>query len=290
MHTKKQIAVLFFLLFLLIPGVSSAATISLTATPKNIGAGDIVRVNVLLDSTIATNAFSGTLSYTKTMLEPIAISDGNSIINLWVTHPVVPTDGASITFAGITPGGFSGNGGGLFSVLFRAKVAGTASISLADIEVLRNDGAGGKEPATLKPLTLSIGAKSLGGYVEPSDSVPPESFTAFLGTDPQVSDGRNYLVFMAVDKGSGVDHYSVAESRVPAFFSFLFPLSWSTTTSPYVVADQNLTSTVYLRAIDRSGNERLSVFPHTYLFTVYEKVVLLVILIGVVLLWRKKKK
>ena len=268
---------------------TSAATISLRATPESIGAGDTVLLSVLLDSTLPTNAFSGSILYSKDTLEPIAINDGSSLISLWITRPVASAGGAPIVFAGITPGGFSGTGGALFSVLFRAKTAGTANVSLGDIEVLRNDGVGGKESVIIKPLILPIKPLPSGGYTEPDDHTPPESFTAFLNSDPQLFDGNNYLIFVTVDKSSGIDHYAVAESRVPAFLHSFFPLSWDTTaTSPYVLTDQNLTSTVYIKAIDRAENERISVFPPQHLFSVYEKIAFLVILIAVVLLWQRK--
>ena len=290
MTIQKYMSRLLALLFLLVPAAASAATISFRATPAHVGVGDTVRVEVLLSSAIATNAFSGTLSYSKT-LEPVAVSDGNSIISLWITHPAVSPAGAPITFAGITPGGFSGDGGILFSVLFKVTAAGAAEVSLGnDVEVLRNDGAGGKEPVTLQPLTLSVAPQSSGGYAEPADRTPPESFTVSLGTDPGLFAGRDYLVFMAVDKSSGIDHYAVAESRVPSFLLPLLPLSWRVVTSPYVLADQNLTSTVYVKAVDRAGNERLAVFPLQHLFTVYEKAALLGILIGVALLWQRGRR
>ncbi len=286
MITRTQLFLFPALLFLSLPAAVSAATISLQATPTSVGVSDVVRVSVLLDSTIATNAFSGTLLYSADALEPVAVSDGSSIINLWITHPVVSVSGASITFAGITPGGFSGTGGMLFSVLFRAKTSGAAHVSLKDIEVLRNDGAGGKESVITKPLTLVIGSSSIGGYTEPVDEIPPESFTIYQGNDPQLFGGRNYLMFVAVDKNAGVDHYAAAESRIPVFLLPLLPLSWSTTTSPYVVADQYQTSKVYIKAVDRAGNERINVFPPQRLFTGYEKAALLSILIVVVFLWQ----
>jgi hypothetical protein len=289
MMTRTQIFILFFFFFSLLPATVSAATISLRAEPTRIGVGDTVRVDVLLDSAVPVNAFSGALSYSAA-LEPIAVSDGNSLINLWITRPVVASGDTPITFAGITPGGFSGNDGILFSILFRAKAAGTASVSLGDIEVLRNDGAGGNEPVIVKPLLISIGTTPFAGYTEPADTTPPESFTAFGGNDTQLFGGRDFVVFMAVDKGSGIDHYAVAESRVPSFAFRLFPLSWHTTTSPYVFADQRLTNTVYLKAVDRAGNERLSIYPPRHLLTAYEMTILLGILIGVVLLWQKKRK
>lgn len=277
-------------LFLSLPTGVSAATISLRATPARAGAGDIMRIDIILDSAVPTNAFSGTVSYSMATLEPIAASDGNSLINIWITHPTISAAGTPITFAGITPGGFSGNGGTLFSIVFRAKAAGTANVFLKDVEVLRNDGAGGNEPVTLQPFTLSVGPKPLGGYLEPVDHTPPEPFATYLGNDPQLFNGRDYVVFMSVDKDSGVDRYAVAESRLPSFLHRFFPPSWQTTTSPYVVADQNLTSTVYVKAVDRAGNERLSIYPPRHFFTAYENIVLLVILIGVVLLWHIRQK
>ncbi len=284
MNTQKQIVILFAVFFLLLPTTASAATISLRSIPASVGVGDVVRVSILLDSAIPTNAFSGTLLYSAATLEPIAISDGNSIISLWITHPTVPASGVPITFAGITPGGFSGNSGMLFSVLFRVQSAGTANVSVGSVEVLRNDGVGGNELTTMKPLVLSIGSKPSGGYAEPADTTPPESFTAYLGSDPQLFGGRNYLVFTAVDKGSGVDHYTVAESRLPSFLLSLFPPVWEPATSPYVLSNQDLTSTVYIKAVDRAGNEQGTVLPRAHLFTAYETI-LLVILLGAVLLW-----
>lgn len=286
MTKRKQIFIFPALLFFALPITVSAATISLRTMPDDVGTGDVVLVSVLLDSTNATNAFSGNIRYSGNTLEPIAINDGNSIISLWITRPTISTGGTPIIFAGITPGGFSGTRGVLFSILFRAKAAGIADISLENSEVLRNDGAGGKEPVTTKPLILSIKTVPSGGYTEPVDHTPPEPFTAYLGKDPQLYDGRNYLVFTTVDKSSGIDRYAVVESRIPSFLLSFFPLSWTdTATSPYMIEDQNLTSTIYLKAVDRAGNERLSVFPLRHFFTIYEKVALLFILIIIVLLW-----
>jgi len=286
MHIRNNIFI--SCLILLSPGIASAATILLQAAPATVGAGDTVRVDVLINSAIATNAFSGTLHYPPETLEPIAVIDGNSIVSMWITRPQLANASASIVFAGITPGGFSGTGGILFSLLFKAKEAGSAGISVKDIEVLRNDGAGGKEPTMSRPLIFSVRQTSSGGYTEPADQIPPESFAAFLGDDPQLFDGRSYLVFTALDKGSGVDRYLIAESRWPSFLFRIFPLVWHETASPYAVANQDLTSTVYIKAVDRAGNERLSIYPPEYLLSGYEKAGFLAILMLVVFLWHRR--
>lgn len=290
MH-KRHITIFPIILMLLLPTAGSAATISLQATPASVGIGDTVRVDISLESAIPLNAFSGTLSYAEALLEPIAISDGGSIVNLWITRPALSAEPGMIPFAGITPGGYSGTAGHIFFVLFRAKVSGTANVSLEDIEMLRNDGAGGEEQTAIRGLTLRIHAEPLGGYAEPVDTIPPESFTALLGSDLQVSGERQYLSFIAADKGSGVDHYAVAETRVPAFLFFLFPPSWRVIAeSPYILSDQNLISTVYIKAVDRSGNERISVFPRQHLFTAYEIIAFPAILILIILFLRKGRR
>ena len=278
----------FLTLFLLLPTSVSAATVLLQATPTEVGVGDTMRITVLLTSPITTNAFSGTLVYPAATMEPLAVNDCSSIISIWITRPAVVNAETPIAFAGITPGGFSGTNGILFSALFRTKAVGVAKISLENIEVLRNDGIGGSEPTTSQSLTFSVGSISSGGYAEPIDENPPEPFTAHIGFDSQLFDGQSYLVFSTADKISGIDYYAVAESRIPSFLFSLFPLSWNKTESPYILSDQNRTNTVYIKAVDRAGNERLSVYPPRYLLTGYEETMLLAILIGVVLLWQRR--
>lgn len=284
---QKQFFI-FAILLLLSPAAVSAATISFDAMPKKVGIGDIIRVDVLLESAVPANAFSGTVSFKNASLEPIAVYDGSSIVNMWVTRPVADITHSLIQFAGITPGGFSGSSGKLFSMLLKATAAGVATISITDAQVLRNDGVGGEEAVLVKPLSFSIESKPSGGYTEADDHTPPESFAAYLWADSQLFGGQKYLVFTAVDKISGVDHYEIVESRVPQFLFTLFQPTWRVVASPFVLSDQQLVSTVYVKAIDRAGNERLSVYPPTHLFTTYESVVLLGILMVVVFFWQKR--
>lgn len=270
------------------PTTASAANISLRATPAHIGSGDTVLITVLFTSAVPSNAFSGVLAYSKTMLEPVAISDGDSVVNFWITRPSLSTASNSIAFAGITPGGFSGENGKLFSVLFKAKTPGIAKFVLENIEVLRNDGTGGTEPTTFQPFTLSVSPMPSGGYGEPADKISPEPFHVYIDTTPELFNGRKYLAFRTVDKGSGIDRYLIAETRIPSFLLPFFTLPWREVESPVVLTDQSRTSTAYVKAIDRAGNEQLSVFPPEHLFTSYEKALIAGILIAVVLLWHKR--
>ncbi|HET9641599.1 MAG TPA: cohesin domain-containing protein [Candidatus Paceibacterota bacterium] len=271
----------FFVLTM--PLSASAATFTLSATPQDVGAGDLVRVDVLIDSITPVNAFSGIVTYGAS-LAPISATDGNSIVPLWLTPPAI-SSAPRIPFEGIVPGGFSGMRGQIFTILFRARAAGKASIAVSEGEVLRNDGKGTPEIVISNPLTFTIAKEARGGYAEPADTTPPEPFSVTMGNDASETAGSLYLVFATTDKGSGVDHYAVAESRVPVFLQRFLPLSFATTESPYVMRDQHRTSAVYIEAVDRAGNVQRAVFPPQYILSWPEVTVLLLILIAVALLF-----
>lgn len=277
---------ILIVLFALTPVSASAARISLEAEPSSIGVGDLVKITVLLESSVSVNAFSGTMSYPYSVLEPVDVIDGNSLVNVWVTRPSVASANGSIAYAGITPGGFSGTKGMLFSVLFRAKVAGEANISLREVEILRNDGAGGSEPTRASSLTLSLAPTSVGGYIESPDETPPEPFAIYEGSDSSLFDGRPYIVFVAADKGSGVDRYEIAVSRMPSWLHRFFPPSWAEVASPYELRSVRPTQSVYVKAVDRAGNERLAVFPPRHLLTGYELLLLAILCVIALLSYR----
>ncbi len=294
MHGGKYFLILIALAAFSLPASASAAILSLQQTPSVSGVGDTVRVDILINSATPVNAYSGAVTYSAA-LKPIAVVDANSIITAWVTHPSVATTAPAIAFAGITPGGFSGDKGILFSVIFRANEPGPATISVNQLQVLRNDGLGTNEPTVTVPLTFVIASTSVGSYAEPGDTVPPEPFTVYLAFEPQGQGTEAYIEFSAVDKGSGVDHYQVAETRAPPFLLWLFPLAWENISgAPYVLTDQHLTSAVYVRAVDRAGNIRLSVLPRERLLTAYEWGALAVILLLVAVLayakWGRRRK
>lgn len=291
MRTFISTVCLLVLLFIGSPMVS-AATVSFRPTPALVGAGDTVRVDVLLTSAVAVNAFSGTVSYSPDTLAPVEIIDGDSIINAWITRPTFSPADARIRFAGITPGGFFGSDKILFSILFQATREGAAVVMLGAVEVLRNDGIGTEEPTQSKPLSFAVASEPLRSYAEPRDDDPPEPFAVYVDTDPELSGGKWYLAFSAVDKGSGIRHYAIAESRLPPLLFSLFPHDWDQLMSgPYELRDQRRLSTVYIKAVDRAGNERVVTFPPEQLLTPYEEAVLLGILIVLALLgWTRRGK
>lgn len=270
----------------LVPALASAATLTLVPVPTHIGIGDTVQVTLLIESQMPVNAFSGSLEYPFSM-EPLSISDGSSIVSIWIERPIV--EAGRIRFAGLTPGGFSGTGGKLFSVIFRATTPGTAIFSVSDTAVLRDDGAGSSEPTSASPLSLSVATEATGGFVAPADTEAPEPFTPQLEEDSALFGGESYLAFTASDKSSGIDHYEVAETRVPSFFAAW--LHYQRAESPYVFVDHYLTSDVYIKAVDRAGNERIAVFHRSHLLRPYEWAILCVtIILFVAVRYRPQKR
>lgn len=275
----------FSTIALLIPGLAGAATLTLHADPSVVAAGSTVLVTVSVDSDTPVNAFSGTLHFPNSLI-PVSTSDGDSIISAWITPPKVATTG--ISFAGIVPGGFAGRGGKLFSAVLRATAAGSVTVALSDVRVLRNDGAGTAEPTTATPLTLTVSKSTGSAYAAPADTAPPESFTPHIVPAGVLPGAQASVVFSTVDKGSGIGHYEVAETRLPGF---LAPLRWERATSPFTLHDQYLTSDVYVKAVDRAGNARVAFVMRPHLLRPQEALAggILLVAVFAFIFWRRRR-
>ena len=164
----------------------------------------------------------------------------------------------TIRFSGITPGGFSGSSGELFTLVFSAARAGAVPFSLAHPRALLSDGQGTETSLSLKASPLSIASVGSGRMVSDlslSDTTPPEPFTISSGSDSGLADGASFVTFVTQDKVSGIDHYEVAETD-SVLGIFGMSLSWTEVASPYVLRDQAQRSYIYVRAIDHAGNVR----------------------------------
>ena len=262
---------IILLLFLSAPYAASAATARIGQEPAEVGAGDTVVVSLQVDASNPINTFSGELRFPREKLQLIKVSNGGSVINIWITNPR-EKDGA-IAFEGLVPGGYAGRGGLLFTAFFKAKEAGTAEVSLERAVFLRNDGAGSAEEVSSKALVINIAAKGSGGYAESADTDPPEPFIIQLGSGDLFL-GSPYIAFTAADKGSGISRYEAAEQRVP-----FMPLRWQRAESPYALLDSYGTSDTYVKAVDNAGNERIAAYPRQRLVRSYELLILGILMI-----------
>jgi hypothetical protein len=221
--------------------------------------GNIVEIGVLVNSqNESINALEGQIAYPTDYLTLKSVEIGNSVINLWLQSPV--DNNGTIDYSGIIPGGYRGDQGYLFSLIFVARKAGKATLSSQLEKILLNDGQGTAAKVTRAPLILKISNQlNPQKYIAPVDQQPPEVFTPLLSRDSNLFGGQYFLAFTTQDKSSGIKGYVIAEQRGKPIGDYS-QLAWSPATSPYQLKDQGLHNNIYIKAIDQAGNERVAVF------------------------------
>ena len=276
----KLLVQIVFGIALLFLGAQSAYGAEIVFSPENeiVARGQEFVVPVELDTKgESLNAISGQVLFSSEFLTVQELRDGNSSINFWVERPRV-THAGVITFSGITPRGFARDRELLFSIVFRAEKEGETSLSLAHVTVLKNDGQGTPAGVTVLPTSLSItrAGASPGTTIPPiHDSELPEDFLPTIVRDPHLFNNEYGVVFATQDKLSGIDHYELREGRWGAF---------KRVSSPYHLQRQALDVKIFIKAIDKSGNERVvTVTPDTYRRWSYGLyIIVFVILVGIV--------
>ncbi|MSR71550.1 MAG: hypothetical protein EXS50_02710 [Candidatus Taylorbacteria bacterium] len=249
MKTFIKIIFVFSLIFsIFITEHVFAAEIRLDAHKAEINSGEQFSVDVVIHSEEPLNALQGRLIFPTDKLLVKEIHDGNSSINFWVEKPHIETPGI-ILFSGITPGGFNGANNSIFSVVFEAKNAGVASIVLDEAKALNNDGLGSRAVLTTHDAAIFIKSGSSDTRKEIlTDIELPEDFKVTIENNTNMFDGKYFIVFATQDKISGIDVYKVREGTWGWF---------SAAESPYLLKHQSLDRKIFVKAVDKSGNERI---------------------------------
>lgn len=247
------------------------------------------KVDLVLNSKDeSVNAIGSKIVFPQELVELKEVREGDSIINFWVEKPAV--NSGTISFSGIIPGGYNDDNGLILSLIFKAKKQGNVTIYLNQSEAFKNDGLG-------TPVSLNISNINL--YIrdyyqdnqkvfEIVDKDNPEIFVPEVSQSEDLFNNQYFLVFATQDKGVGIDHYEVCEGNIKICVK---------AESPYVLEDQSLEKNIYIKAIDKNGNERVVVLEapnplpwyKNYLFYV----IILVLLFTAVFikkLWKKLKK
>lgn len=279
---SKLIIVLCVLCFF--PAVAFSSQIYFYA-PKNIlSTGEEFLVNIVLDpQNESINATAGTVKFPADLLELKEVRDGNSSVNFWVEKPQVGNSD-SVSFSGITAGGFPNYADLIFSLVFRAKQSGKGSLKFENAEALKNDGTGAKSELQNKELNLNISDQSATSSADISikDTEPPAKFIPIIGNNSAIYGGKYFLVFFAQDKASGIDHYEVKEGYFGKF---------AAAESPYLLNDQALDKKIYVKAVDKNGNYVVETLPAQRLpwWFKYCLVVAIIILICVFIIYRRRR-
>jgi hypothetical protein len=281
----KAIVRFFIVTVFMLVGASAANAASLYIDPaySNLYRGDAVKLAVRLDVDEAVeecvNAVDAVITYTDN-IAPVDISLGDSIFNVWVEAPVINREKRTITFAGGLPNGYCGRVPGdprltntIVELVFRSPGFAVGSDSTSNEAVVEftqdtaaylNDGFGTKIVPAVYPARLQL-ADSAGPTIQDpwrieiiEDDRPPQDFSVSLQRDTKAFGGKYFIVFNTTDKETGIDHYEVLEEPLTELGDFSWggaDVPWITTRSPYTLEDQSLNSTIYVKAIDKAGNE-----------------------------------
>lgn len=184
------------------------------------------------------NALEGTLSLPRGATVG-DIYTGNSIVLIWISEPKYDKETNTITFAGLTPGGFKGRQA-VFTI--ETEAGSLSGASFVSLNGYKNDGVGTQ-------VALSA---SLSPYERLLDKESPEPFVPNFSQSPDLFDGQTFISFSAQDKNSGIDHYEFATT-------WLFSPSeaaWRTIESPYALSMKEKFQRIHLRAFDKENNLR----------------------------------
>jgi hypothetical protein len=274
----------FFALLFGVPFYSDAAYLYFDPPIFTLNRGDTAAVSLRIDTDEGEciNAVDATISY-EDGIRPVDVSRGESILNLWLEEPVIHEDTKTITFAAGITGGYCGRAVGdpglsntIATLIFQSPgfaIGGgnnkNPKISITEAsQVLLNDGFGTE--ATLRrdeavaTLSDTPGSERSDTWITSvrEDTVPPSEFQIALERVDTAFSGSYFITWNSLDKQTGIDHYEVMEEPLDDFYSFTWGRAdapWVKTESPYVLKDQTLNSTIRIKAIDKAGNETISV-------------------------------
>lgn len=200
------------------------------------------------------NAVELRLKFSSSDFSIKEISNGNSIINLWPESPSFSNEEGEIYFSGVMAGGYRGSSGQLLKIsVIPKKEDLSGSLKIQNSRILLNDGSGTESKLSTSNLKFETVDN-----LNFKDSESPESFVPQIARNQDIFDGKWFLVFAAQDKGSGIGHYEVRE--MPQYLFFKNP-EWVVAESPYKLANQELSEYIYVKAVDKSGNERVMTVP-----------------------------
>lgn len=187
-------------------------------------------------------------------LELEEVLDNRSIVPLWINSLGDILDN-ELELSGIIPGGFSGVidptqsteiSNNVVSIVIKPIKAGRGYIRITEPQVTLHDGSG--TVIKMKEVSIQIyvsnEVKKVSLLVD--DKIPPEEFIPILIKDPSLFDNEYALFFTTKDFQSGIARYEVREDDG----------LYKRAVSPYRLEGGTSVDIIYVRAIDRAGNDR----------------------------------
>lgn len=279
---------------------AQAAEFSFDA-PTTVGVDQDFIVDFFLDTKMENiNAVEGSVLFDSSIFSLKEIRDADSVVSLWIKNPALGNTLGAIDFAGITPGGYNSQNqkGKVFSLIFSATKEGAGVIKVSDnIVALISDGQGTTAKTTSAPATIGVER----GVLMPSfpamlDTEKPEPLFVEIIKNDTIDAQAWVVIFYTHDKQSGISHYEMAE-QLGEQVSDYAKLQWRPAQNPEILLDQNRRSFIYIKAVDKAGNETISILPPSSQQKLYQNIwfwcILFIVLLLLCLggfLWKSKIK
>lgn len=288
----KKYYFIIFIILLFFPLVTKGAVLYLSPASGDYHQGDTFIVEVRLDTQGEyINAVETNLNFPSDILEVKDLSSGNSVLTLWIKNPSFSGD--VISFIGGIPAGYQGLDGLIGKIVFQAqeKAGGdSAKIIFQESSVLLNDGQGTKAKLSTKgavfnilPLELKIPKDQWKKELE-RDKIPPLPFKVEISRDSAIFEGKYFITFSTTDKETGIDHYEIKEGKK----------DWETGASPYVLKNQKLTSDIWVKAVDKAGNEWIEIVTAPRKVQIWKYILwgvpALILILAIIKMWKKLRK
>lgn len=146
------------IVFLCVPYYTEAATLFIQNSKSTISENDTVTTSIFVNSeNVSINNTEGVVSFPSDLLSVQSVSTAGSVLPLWVENPSFSNTDGIINFNGGVPNpGYNGSSGKILTIVFKAKRAGSATISFNSGTVRANDGMGTDVTSTKSPATITI--------------------------------------------------------------------------------------------------------------------------------------
>jgi len=271
LNWKALISAIFLSFF---PVFVFGATLYLEPKEGEYKLGDHFGVKIRIDPEgECINTISVDLSFPNDILVLEGIDLGESIVTIWVDKPSSfdikkINETGKIHFSGGIPGGYCGRipgDPGLTNMVAELRfyipsmMVGEVKEETEEIKILENsqvflnDGKGTLAKLNFQDSKIKILPTAGGGLNEwreklLNDTTPPEPFEIRIQKNPNIFEGKYFIVFYTTDKETGIDYYMVKEGE----------RDWKVAKSPYLLENQNLDEEIKVKAVDRAGNETIA--------------------------------
>lgn len=168
-------------------------------------------VEVLVSSRESINAFDIEVVYPAQSLEVASINRSNSIIDFWRQEPGVLEDGV-IGIQGGTPTAFSGTGGQIVKINFRAIGEGVGEIAFRKAQLYYADGEGTRAQTSVHNLTFSVSAEGKRLFASKTQDANAPVFSSVEVIDDPLGQTK-LLSFLLKDDVSGIKEVSARTKK-----------------------------------------------------------------------------